>query len=82
MIIFAALLWSHSRMINNAVVYRRCRFGSHWNLDSFRKFFWGEGRLDDCLHIQNSGLEDFSLCAMKVETSNEELGARSVELKK
>lgn len=34
--------------------------------------------LDDCLHIQNSGLEDFSLRAMKVQTLNEELGARSL----
>lgn len=64
-------------MINNAVVYRRCRFDSHWNLDSFRKGFLG---LDDCLHIQNSGLEDFSLRAMKVETSIEELDARSFEI--
>lgn len=39
--ILAALLWSLSRMINNAVVYRRCRFDSHWNLDSFRKGFFG-----------------------------------------
>jgi len=45
-------------------------------------FFWRGGRLDDCLHIQNSGLEDFSLCAMKVETSNEELVARFVDFKK
>jgi len=52
-------------------------------LDSFRKFFFWRGeRLDDCLHIQNSGLEDFSLCAMKVETSNEELVTRFVDLKK
>lgn len=35
--------------------------------------------LDDCLHIQNSGLEDFSLRAMKVQTLNEELGARSLK---
>jgi len=45
-------------------------------------FFWRGERLDDCLHIQNSGLEDFSLCAMKVETSNEELVTRFVDLKK